>query len=147
MTRSTKRTLRWHPLRITDPVYGVEYIVLWNVKNTTEEALAVIQYVESTFIYKVKPEDVEHFTIGDKSACTTSFGRGMILIQFGHQTYPGVSSLVHEALHAMMSVFTWRGVHLNGDDDEHGAYYLGWLCKAITEQGHKYDLWGGQHDR
>lgn len=118
---TTKRTLRWHPLRITDPVYGVEYLVLWNVKNTPDEADAVIKYVEHEFIYKVEKKDVDAFTMGDKVACTTSFAHGVILIQFGYKKmYPGTSCLVHESFHAMMAVFGRRGVRLGVDDDEHG---------------------------
>ena len=139
----TKRTERWHPLRITDPVYGVDYLVMWNVKSTPDEEAAVLNYIQDEFAYIIKPSDRESFVIDTKNACTTTFARGNIVIQFGYDTHPGTSTLVHEAFHAMMAVFTWRGVHLSAQDDEHGAYYLGWLCSAIVEHGHKYKLWNG----
>lgn len=42
--------------------------------------------------------------------------------------------IAHESLHILSELFKHRGIDISYTNDEHGAYFLGW----VVEQCHKY---------
>lgn len=133
-------TDRWHPLLVNDPVYGVAYTVLWNVKSGAKEHAAVLNYLQKDWGIPIPQEHANIANIGDNTGQCSGY-RKNILIMFAYDSKPGVGVLVHECFHAINFVAIWNNLKFNIENDEHMAYYLEWLCSAIARHGHKYKLW------
>jgi len=150
--KSVSPTGRWHPLSIYDPVYGVRFIVLWDVDGGTEEARRIARYCEKELEITFSPyDDVDNdFDIDINMARSIGCRRAQAVIMLFRKKKPkdgrllikpGVNTLVHEITHAVNFVFSWKDIKIDANHDEPHAYYMGWLAAAIAEHGHKHKLW------
>lgn len=106
------------------PLYGTP---VWVVVSTSIPK--AIDYVEDIVDFKLHEEENRIGTDAYTVAFTSEKGKQIIFLFFKPSAKPGL--IAHEVKHAINMLFSWRGVRLSVNNDEHECYYLETMIDKI----------------
>lgn len=69
--------------------------------------------------YRIDENDVHHFIVAVRPDCTPQI-------------------IAHESFHLMNWLFADRGIKYENGNDEHAAYFLGWIVMKVHESVNKF---------
>lgn len=120
---------RWH-----DPIYHTTYVLL------TCKREEIAPWFKSTLGIEWEVGDATGVWATTFSHCSERNGSVQVFWfppspHSRNTDLPGiVSTISHEALHAVTSVLTNKGLPLSVEGDEAYAYYLGWVVEEVTSR-------------
>jgi len=111
--------------KILDEVYGIQTLVIWNCSYEHVQDIA-------EHVFKIKNE-IALFPDDDGGTfeCTVSGNIPTYVVWLAKRDY---SSVVHECVHLVSSIFKNRGIRFSSDNDEHVAYYMAFWADAIMKK-------------
>lgn len=108
-----------------DPIYGVTYWVLISQSHSTNLCDQLISKYRPTYDY-----EPAHDVMG---SCISFGGPHGFEIFLTFRKVGNGSVKAHEAVHAKNYVYKHAGINPDADNDEHEAYYVGFVTSLIED--------------